>query len=139
MSISRCSRGGEGQHLSNAAILAGDTETGVSLMELEEGLDTGPVFARSAIPIGEDETADELRHQLGEIGTGLLLHALSEGLGRPVPQTGEPTYAAKVEPAELHLDFSLPADIVNRTVRLGQGLDHLQGEAPAGAQGEGAP
>ncbi len=72
------------------AILAGDAETGVSLMELEEGLDTGPVFARSAIPIGEDETADELRHQLGEIGTGLLLHALSEGLGPLCPKRASP-------------------------------------------------
>jgi methionyl-tRNA formyltransferase len=110
------------------AIMAGDTETGVCLMQLEEGLDTGPIFARSAISIGDDETADELRHQLGEIGTRLLLHALADGLGRSVPQTGEPTYAAKVEPAELHLDFSLPADVVNRTVRLGRAWTTFRGK-----------
>ena len=48
------------------AILAGDAETGVCLMELEEGLDTGPVYARVRTPIGEDETADELRRRLGQ-------------------------------------------------------------------------
>jgi methionyl-tRNA formyltransferase len=102
------------------AILAGDAETGVCLMELEEGLDTGPVYARATTPIGDDETADELRRRLGDLGTELLLGGLSSGLGTPVPQTGEPTYAAKVEPAELHLDFSLPAEVVNRTVRIGR-------------------
>ena len=102
------------------AILAGDAETGVCLMELEEGLDTGPVYARATTPIGEEETADELRRRLGDLGTKLLLRSLSTGLGTPVPQAGEPTYAAKVEPAELHLDFSLPAEVVNRTVRVGR-------------------
>jgi methionyl-tRNA formyltransferase len=102
------------------AILAGDTETGVCLMELEEGLDTGPVYARAVTLIGAQESADELRQRLGEIGTGLLLHSLAEGLGSPVPQRGEPTYAGKIEPAELRLDFSLPAEVVNRTVRVGR-------------------
>jgi methionyl-tRNA formyltransferase len=102
------------------AILAGDAETGVCLMELEEGLDTGPVYARATTPIGEEETADELRRRLGDLGTTLLLQSLSSGLGTPVPQAGEPTYAAKLEPAELRLDFSLPAEVVNRTVRVGR-------------------
>lgn len=102
------------------AILAGDPETGVCLMELEEGLDTGPVYARVETPIGEEETADELRARLGEMGTQLLLGSLAEGLGAPVPQEGEAVYAPKVEPAELRLDLSLPAELVNRTVRIGR-------------------
>jgi methionyl-tRNA formyltransferase len=110
------------------AILAGDPETGVCLMELEEGLDTGPVYARAATPIGEQETADDLRRRLGAIGNELLLRTLSEGLGTPVPQLGEPTYAAKVEPSELQLDFSLPAEVVNRPVRIGRAWTTFRGK-----------
>jgi methionyl-tRNA formyltransferase len=110
------------------AILAGDPETGVCLMELEEGLDTGPIYASAATPIREDETADDLRRRLGAIGNRLLLRALSEGLGTPVPQVGEPTYAAKVEPAELHLDFSLPAEVLKRSVRIGRAWTIFRGK-----------
>jgi methionyl-tRNA formyltransferase len=110
------------------AILAGDTETGVCLMELEEELDTGPVYARAATPIGSEETADHLRRRLGAIGNELLLRSLSEGLGTPAPQVGEPTYAAKVEPAELYLDFSLPAEVVNRAVRIGRAWTAFRGK-----------
>ncbi|HVM02388.1 MAG TPA: methionyl-tRNA formyltransferase, partial [Acidimicrobiales bacterium] len=92
------------------AILAGDTETGVCLMGLEEGLDTGPVFRREAVAIGEDETADELRARLVEIGTRLLVEALAEGLGEGEPQAGEATYAAKLANDELRLEWSLPAE-----------------------------
>ena len=101
------------------AILAGDAETGVCLMGLEEGLDTGPVFRREAVTIGEDETADELRARLVEIGTRRLVEALAEGLGEGEPQAGEPTYAAKLENDELHLDWSLPAEELERVVRVG--------------------
>jgi methionyl-tRNA formyltransferase len=110
------------------AILAGDARTGVCLMELEEGLDTGPVYARADTPIGQDETADELRQRLGNIGNELLLRSLSEGLGAPLPQVGEPTYAAKVEPAELQLDFSLPAEVVNRAIRIGRAWTTFRGK-----------
>ncbi len=102
------------------ALLAGDAETGVCLMALEEGLDTGPVYDRVATPIGPDETADELRRRLGEIGNELLVARLSAGLGEPRPQTGEPTYAAKVGPGELHLDFSRAAEVCDRQVRVGR-------------------
>ena len=102
------------------AVLAGDTETGVCLMKLDEGLDTGPVFARRAVEIGPEETAGELRSRLAELGTEMLLEALAEGLPEPVPQAGEATYAAKLDPAELHLDFSLPAEVCLRVVRVGR-------------------
>ena len=119
------------------AVLAGDAETGVCLMALEEGLDTGPVYDRVVTPIGPDETADDLRRRLGEIGNELLLARLSAGLGEPRPQTGEPTYAAKLEPAELHLDFSRAAEVCNRQVQGGQGVDDVAGEAVACSSGTG--
>jgi methionyl-tRNA formyltransferase len=102
------------------AVLAGDAETGVCLMALEEGLDTGPVYDRVVTPIGSDEAADGLRRRLGEIGNELLVARLSAGLGEPRPQTGEPTYAAKLEPAELYLDFSRAAELCDRQVRVGR-------------------
>jgi methionyl-tRNA formyltransferase len=102
------------------AILAGDPETGACLMELEEGLDTGPVYARVQTPIGVDETADELRERLGHLGTTLLVQSLRDGLGAAASQVGEPTYAAKVGPSELRLDFSQTAEVVNRVIRLGR-------------------
>jgi methionyl-tRNA formyltransferase len=102
------------------ALLAGDSETGVSVMALDEGLDTGPVYARALTSIGPEETADELRFRLGQMGTDLLLRLLAEGLRTPEPQSGEPTYAPKVEPAELRLDFSQPAENCERVVRVGR-------------------
>src|SRR5207244_10011717 len=66
------------------AILAGDDETGVCLMTLEEGLDTGPVHGWVRLEIGRDETADELRHRLVDAGVELLVTQLREGLADPV-------------------------------------------------------
>jgi methionyl-tRNA formyltransferase len=110
------------------AILAGDAETGVCLMEMEEALDTGPVYARARAPIGEDETADELRRCLGHLGNALLLEALQEGLEVPTAQVGEPTYATKLEPGELRLDFARPAEVVNRVVRIGRAWTTWRGK-----------
>ncbi len=102
------------------AILAGDTETGVCLMALEEGLDTRPVYDRAVTPIGPEETADHLRLRLGEMGGGLLLGRLSVGLGGPRPQVGEVTYAAKLTPEDLRLDFDRAAELCHRQVRVGR-------------------
>jgi methionyl-tRNA formyltransferase len=102
------------------AILAGDSLTGVCLMALDEGLDTGPVYSTHATPIGPEEMADELRDRLVGIGTTALVEALRTGLGEPVAQEGEPTYAAKIEPEELRIDWAQPADVVLRLVRLGR-------------------
>ena len=109
------------------AILAGDTETGVCLMQLEEGLDTGPVYACERITIGADETADELRGRLVEAGTRLLLDAVDGGLGEPTPQEGETTYADKLDPAELRLDWQRPAEDLYRVVRLGRAWTTFRG------------
>jgi len=110
------------------ALLAGDAGTGVSLMKLDEGLDTGPVYARAEVAIGADETAAELRERLGVLGTQMLLDALGEGFPEPVPQVGEPTYAEKIEPGELHLDFARSAVGCNRVVRVGRAWTTWRGK-----------
>jgi len=109
------------------AVLAGDAETGVCLMALDPGLDTGPVYDCVRTPIGADESVDELRQRLVELGTPLLVEHLTRGLGTPTPQQGEPTYATKIDPAELELDLSQPADVVHRTVRLGRAWTTFRG------------
>lgn len=101
------------------AILAGDTVTGVDLMDVAEGLDTGDVRARIELPIGPDETADELRARLVEAGTELLVRSLSDGLPTAEPQTGEPTYAHKIGPDDLEIDWDEPAATIHRKVRVG--------------------
>ncbi len=109
------------------AILAGDEKTGVCIMALEEGLDTGPVYACEEVAIGPDDTADDLRAVLTDRGTALLVDLLSDGLPEPRPQEGEPTYAAKLEPIEHHLDWSRPALELHRVVRLGQAWTTFRG------------
>jgi methionyl-tRNA formyltransferase len=102
------------------AILAGDTVTGVCLMAIDEGLDTGPVYSCRQVDIGTEETASELRARLANLGAVMLLESLRDGLGTPRPQEGEATYAAKVELAELRLDWSRPALDLHRVVRIGR-------------------
>ncbi len=102
------------------AMLAGDRETGVSLMQLEAGLDTGPVFASTRLAIAPNETAGELRARLVEAGTELLLeHLPSVPTTIPEPQQGEPTYADKLEVGEFRLDPARPAAELARLVRAG--------------------
>lgn len=101
------------------AILAGDQRTGVCLMAVEEGLDTGGVYARAEVPIGPDDTVEEVRGRLVELGTRLLLDALERGFGEPRPQVGDPTYAAKIAPEERRIDWAAPALQVHRQVRIG--------------------
>jgi len=110
------------------AILAGDTTTGVCLMALEEGLDTGPVYARAETPIGAEDTADQLRHRLERQGTEMLLRALRTGLPEPQPQGGEPTYAAKLQAGEHEIDWGRPAIEVHRVIRLGQAWTTFRGK-----------
>jgi methionyl-tRNA formyltransferase len=110
------------------ALLAGDGDTGVCLMKVEEGLDTGPVYRRVAVPIGPTTTADELRRELVRVGTQLLVEELRAGLGTPQPQTGEPTYAAKVLAEELHIDWTRSPVDVDRLVRLGGAWTTLHGK-----------
>jgi methionyl-tRNA formyltransferase len=101
------------------AILAGDERTGVDLMVVEEGLDTGGVYDRAEIAIGPDDTADDLRTRLAALGATMLVDNLAKGLGTPVPQRGEATYAHKIGPDELRIDWTGPAVAVHRAVRVG--------------------
>ena len=109
------------------ALLAGDPVTGVCVMALEEGLDTGPLYACEERPIGMEETLDEVRASLAETGTRMLVDLLATGLPAPRPQEGEPTYAAKIEPEEHHLEWSRPAVELHRVVRLGQAWTTFRG------------
>ena len=71
------------------------------------------------MPIGERVTAAELRAELVSVGAQLLVDSLTAGLGAPQPQQGEAVYAAKIDPAELRIDWSRPAVELDRLVRLG--------------------
>lgn len=102
------------------ALLEGDAATGVCLMALEEGLDTGGVYRRVERPIEATDTLEGLRTDLVEIGSSMLVSALTEGLGDPEPQVGEPVYAKKIQPEELHLDLEDPAVSIDRVIRLGR-------------------
>lgn len=110
------------------AILAGDDVTGVCVMALEEGLDTGGVYARADVPIGRDTTADELRADLVDVGARLLVDTLARGLGTPTPQVGEPTYARKFTPDDLRIDWSAPATDVHRLIRVGGAWTTFRGK-----------
>ncbi len=103
------------------AILAGDAETGVAVMLMEEGLDTGPVLAEQRVPIGPRATAGELADELAAIGARLMaasLDGLAAGTLAPRPQaeTGV-TYARKIDKEEGRLDWSRPAVELDRLVR----------------------
>jgi len=112
------------------AILEGDAETGVCLMAVEAGLDTGRIYAEAGTAIGDDETADELRARLVAMGCRLLEEHLGEGLeGLPIPrdQVGTPSYAEKILPAELELRWDQPALQVRRVIRLGRAWTTFRG------------
>jgi methionyl-tRNA formyltransferase len=100
------------------AILAGDTETGVTIMQMEAGLDTGPMLARAATPV-DAKTAGALTAELADMGAKLLLAVLADLPAHPpVPQPeAGVTYAAKIDKAESRLDFTRPAVEVERQVR----------------------
>ena len=102
------------------AILAGDPETGVCLMQLEAGLDTGPVYACRSVPITPDHTAGDLRRRLADLGTELLLAEIESVPGRtPTAQEGEETYAAKLTVEEFAVDWARPAVELARLVMAG--------------------
>ncbi|WP_170400812.1 methionyl-tRNA formyltransferase [Ruegeria arenilitoris] len=101
------------------AIMAGDAQTGICIMQMEAGLDTGPVLLRQATDIGSQETTAQLHDRLAPMGAGLIV----EALGRLPELTPEPqpidgvTYAAKIDKAEARVDWSRPAVEVDRQIR----------------------
>ena len=101
------------------AIMAGDAETGVCIMQMEAGLDTGPVLMRAATPIGAQETTDQLHDRLSDMGAELIVSALSQLddlTPEPQPEDGV-TYAHKIDKGEARVDWTQPADQVDRLIR----------------------
>jgi methionyl-tRNA formyltransferase len=103
------------------AILRGETETGITIMQMEAGLDSGPTIHRVATAIGPDETAGQLTERLAELGGGALIEALSlvsGGLARPQPQDhARATYAPKVDREMARLVWERDAATLVRQVR----------------------
>jgi methionyl-tRNA formyltransferase len=101
------------------AIEAGDERTGISIMQMEAGLDTGPVLLTSPIPIAATDTAGSLHDLLAQAGAQAIIEALDRlGILTPLPQRAEGvTYAAKVNKEDAQLDWSRPAEVLARKVR----------------------
>ena len=104
------------------ALLAGDTETGVTLMQMDAGLDTGPMLDAVRVPIGPNDTAGTLERELAEQGAVSLcryLHHLATGTARPAirqPTEGA-SYASKIGKTEAAIDWNAPAASIDRQVR----------------------
>ncbi len=99
------------------AILAGDHESGVTIMQMDAGLDTGAMLLAQAVPIAADDTAQTLHDKLAATGAQLLLRTLQEQ-PQPVPQdNANATYAAKISKSEAHIDWTRPALEIDRLVR----------------------
>jgi len=101
------------------AIMAGDAETGVCIMQMEAGLDTGPVLLRKVTAIGAEETTGELHDRLAVIGAEAIVEALVKlpGLTPEVQPEEAVTYAAKIDKAEARIDWTRPAADVARLIR----------------------
>ena len=138
------------------AIMAGDTETGVQVMQMEEGLDTGPIAMSEKVAIAPDATAGELTEALARLGADLMVRALA-ALGRGAldltPQADDgATYAAKIDKAETRIDWSQPAASVHNHIRglspwpgawfeadAGVGAERVKALRSTLAEGQGAP
>lgn len=137
------------------AILAGDAETGVTIMQVEQALDAGPILLAEAVPITEQTTAEDLHDELAQLGARLIVDALARldaGTLQRTPQLAAGvTYAEKLEREEGRLDWSRPAPELARRVRAfapwpGAYFDHggerikvLAADAADAADGDGAP
>jgi methionyl-tRNA formyltransferase len=101
------------------ALEAGDFETGITIMQMEAGLDTGPMLLASPLKVGAGETAGELHDRLAGLGAALIVDALARlDTLRPTPQPGSGvTYAKKIEKSEAQLDWNAPAVELARKIR----------------------
>ncbi|MGE5387216.1 MAG: methionyl-tRNA formyltransferase [Betaproteobacteria bacterium] len=100
------------------AIEAGDTETGVCIMQMEAGLDTGPVLARKAIPIAPDDTASSVHDRLADLGAGMIVEVLARlPLAAEAQDSAGVTYASKIVKSEAAVDWRRPAAIIDRMIR----------------------
>lgn len=105
----------------NRAIMAGDAESGVSIMRVTEGLDEGPVCLIERAPIGPNTTAGELHDELAKLGAGLIVEALAAlenaSLSCVAQDDEKATYATKLKNAETRIDWSQPANVVHNHIR----------------------
>ncbi len=105
----------------NRAIMAGDAQSGIEVMRMEEGLDTGPICMAERVAIGEDMTAGDLHDKLSSLGGDLMVRALAAlsrgGLGETPQSADGVTYARKLEKAETKIDWSAPATVVHNHIR----------------------
>ena len=103
------------------AIEAGDPQTGITLMQMDAGLDTGPMLLARALPIGPDDTAASLHDRLAALGAQLVVEGLPAWVGGHLPAVPQPTdgvtYAAKIDKAEATIDWAQPAAVIERRVR----------------------
>ncbi|WP_074381151.1 methionyl-tRNA formyltransferase [Bartonella doshiae] len=103
------------------AIMAGDTKTGMVIMKMDEGLDTGPIALSQSISITDNMTSCELSDKLSHIGAELMIKALSileKGQLKLTPQSGEGiTYASKIKKEETHIDWTKSAELIHRHIR----------------------
>jgi methionyl-tRNA formyltransferase len=136
------------------ALLAGDAETGVDIMQMEEGLDTGGVYAEARMPITSESTGSQLWFALADMGAKLLVESLSKivsGELQPVSQDESlVTYARKLSNEERVIDWTHSADLIDRTVRCfsprpgaramfrGKWLKIIRGEVVEGSSGQKA-
>jgi methionyl-tRNA formyltransferase len=100
------------------AVMADDTQTGISIMRMEAGLDTGPVLLRTAIPIAEDDTTGDLHDRLASLGAAMIVDTIArlpDLVPEPQPATGV-TYADKIAKTETRIDWTQPAPEVARKV-----------------------
>ncbi|MBI3044109.1 MAG: methionyl-tRNA formyltransferase [Betaproteobacteria bacterium] len=99
------------------ALLAGDTETGVSIMQMDAGLDTGPILLQRAIPIAAHDTAGTLRDRLAALGAKMLVEALATNPAPREQEAAAATYASRIGKADLEIDWRRPAMAVERQLR----------------------
>ncbi|WP_375653400.1 methionyl-tRNA formyltransferase [Bartonella sp. OD88NMGDW] len=103
------------------AIMAGDKETGIMIMKMDEGLDTGPIALSRSIPITDNTTTAELLNKLSHIGAELMVETLStleKGQLKLTPQSEEGiTYAAKIKKEETRINWTKPAEFIHRHIR----------------------
>lgn len=101
------------------AIMAGDEETGICIMQMEAGLDTGPVLLRATTPITAEDTTASLHDRLSDLGAGLIVKALAhlpDLTAEKQPEHGV-TYAAKISKDEARIDWTRPAREIDRQIR----------------------
>ena len=100
-----------------AAIEAGDVETGITIMQMEAGLDTGPMLRRKGTPIGTYDTSADLHDRLAELGAKLILRELAEPSAPVAQNDAFSTYAPKLSREDARLNFLLPATVLERRIR----------------------